>query len=56
MTRNIKDVELLHRIAIESGKGKEHSHDDHSRLLRVGYLGTFRGLAEEKNPLESPWQ
>ena len=55
MTRNIQDVELLHRIAIE-GNGKEHSRDDHSRLLRVGYLGTFRGSVriKKKTRLESP--
>jgi amidase len=35
MTRNIKDVELLHRIA----SGIKEKDDYDSRILRVGYLG-----------------
>jgi Asp-tRNA(Asn)/Glu-tRNA(Gln) amidotransferase A subunit family amidase len=35
MTRNIKDVELLHRIA----SGMKMNDDNDSRSLRVGYLG-----------------
>ncbi|UJR28049.1 hypothetical protein I4U23_009305 [Adineta vaga] len=35
MTRNIKDVELLHKIA----SGIESNPDNDSRSLRVGYLG-----------------
>jgi hypothetical protein len=37
MARNIKDVELLHRIASEI---KNNENND-SRILRVGYLGKF---------------
>jgi hypothetical protein len=37
MTRNIKDVELLHRIA----SGFKNNPENDSRSLRVGYLGMF---------------
>lgn len=35
MTRNVKDVVLLHRIA----SGVQQATEDSSRSLRVGYLG-----------------
>jgi hypothetical protein len=38
MARNIKDVELLHRIA----SGIKDNDDNSSRTLRVGYLGKFK--------------
>jgi amidase len=37
MTRNIQDVELLHRIV----SGMNEKNDISSRTLRVGYLGKF---------------
>jgi len=37
MARNVKDVELLHRIA----SGIKNNVDNDSRSLRVGYLGEF---------------
>ncbi len=37
MTRNIKDGELLHRIA----SGIRDNNDNDSRTLRVGYLGKY---------------
>ena len=37
MTRNIKDVELLHRIA----SGLKNNPETDNRSLRVGYLGKF---------------
>lgn len=37
MTRNIRDIQLLHQIA----SGLKEKTDDQSRTLRVGYLGKF---------------
>jgi aspartyl-tRNA(Asn)/glutamyl-tRNA(Gln) amidotransferase subunit A len=49
MTRNIRDVELLHRIAT----GINNKNDNDSRSLRVGYLSKLI-QREETHILKKP--